>query len=56
VQLRQKFLREHRETTYSALLVSERLYPHLRDVDEIAIERHRRGVPEDIILSELVYE
>jgi hypothetical protein len=55
-QLRQKFLREHRAITYSMLLLSERLYPHLRDVDEIAKERQRRGVPDEIILSELVYE
>ena len=55
-QLRQKFLREHREITYSALLLSEQLYPHLRGVDETAMERRRRGMPEDIILSELVYE
>ena len=55
-QLRQKFLREHRLITYSALLLSERLYPHLRDVDETARERRQRGVSEEIILSELVYE
>ena len=55
-QYRQKYLREHRAITYSALLLSEKLYPHLRDVDEIAKERRRRGVPEEVILSELVYE
>jgi len=55
-QLRQKYLREHRAMTYSALLLSERLYPHLRDVDETAMERKRRGVQEEIILSEIVYE
>ena len=54
--LRQRFLKEHRAITYSALLLSEKLYPHLRDVDEIARERRRRGVSEEIILSELVYE
>ena len=55
-QLRQKYLREHRSMTYSALILSERLYPHLRDVDEIAKARKLRGVPEEIILSEIVYE
>ena len=55
-QLRQKYLREHRAITYSALLLSERLYPHLRDLDVTAKERRRRGVPEKIILSEIVYE
>ena len=55
-QLRQRFLREHRTTFYNTLLLSERLYPHLRDTDETARERRHRGVPEEIILSELVYE
>lgn len=55
-QLRQKYLREHRAITYSALLLTERLYPHLRDVDEIAKDRKRRGVPEEIILSEIVFD
>ena len=55
-QLRQKFLKEHRAIFYNTLLLSERLYPHLRDVDEIARERRRRGVSEEIILNEIVYE
>jgi len=55
-RMRRAFLREHRTITYNTLLLSERLHPHLRDVDEIAQERRARGVPEEIILSELVYE
>ena len=55
-QLRQRFLREHRTIFYNTLLLSERLYPHLRDTDETARERRQRGVPEEIILSEVVYE
>ena len=55
-QLRQRFLQEHRTIFYNTLLLSERLYPHLRDTDETAKERRQRGVPEEIILSELVYE
>ena len=55
-QLRQQFLKEHRPIFYNTLLLSERLYPHLRDTDETARERKLRGVPEEIILSELVYE
>ena len=55
-QLRQRYLREHRTTFYNTLLLSERLYPRLRDTDETARERRQRGVPEEIILSELVYE
>ena len=55
-QLRQRFLREHRTIFYNTLLLSERLYPHLRDTDETARERRQRGVPDEIILAELVYE
>ena len=55
-QLRQNYLKEHRPIFYNTLLLSERLYPHLRDTDETARERKLRGVPEEIILSELVYE
>jgi len=55
-QLRQKFLREHRRTYSSTLLLSEQLYHHLREVDAIARERKRRGVPEEIILAEIIYK
>jgi len=55
-QLRQRFLREHRTIFYNTLLLTGRLYPHLRDTDETARERRRRGVSDEIILSELVYE
>ena len=55
-KLQQKFLREHRTIFYNTLLLSERLYPPLRDVDEIARERRRRGVSEEIILNEIIYE
>ena len=55
-QFRQRFLREHRTIFYNTLLLSERLYPHLRDTDETARERRQRGVPDEIILAELVYE
>ena len=55
-KLRQKYLKEHRTILYNTLLLTEKLYPHLRDTDEIARERHRRGVPEEIILDELIFE
>ena len=54
--MRQAFLREHRSVTYNTLLLSERLFPHLRDVDAIADERRARGVSEEIILAEIVYD
>ena len=55
-QLRQKYLREHLTIFYNTLLLSEQLYPHLRNVDETAKERRRRGVSEEIVLSEIVCE
>ena len=55
-RMRRAFLREHRTIFYNSLLLSEKLFPHLRDVDETANERRQRGVAEEIILSELVYD
>ena len=55
-RMRRAYLREHHPILYNQLLLSERLFPHLRDVDETAEERRQRGVSEEFILSELVYE
>ena len=55
-RMRRTFLREHRTIFYNTLLLSEQLFPHLRDVDETANERRQRGVSEEVILAELVYE
>jgi hypothetical protein len=37
--MRRAYLREHRPITYSQLLLSERLFPHLREVQQDAHER-----------------
>ena len=37
--MRRSFLREHRTITYNRLLLSERLFPHLREVQENAHKR-----------------
>ena len=55
-RMRRAFLKEHRTVFYNTLLLSEKLFPHLRDVDTIANERRERGVDEEIILAELVYD
>jgi len=55
-RMRRAYLREHYPIFYNTLLLSERLYPHLQEVDETANERHNRGVSEEIILNELIYE
>ena len=53
------YLREHRPILYSQLLLSERLYPLCREVDEAADTRLRtiadREQAHEIILAELVY-
>jgi hypothetical protein len=53
------YLREHRPILYGRLLISERLYPLCREVDEVARTRLRaipnREQAHEIILAELVY-
>ena len=38
-RMRKAFLKEHRQITYSRLLLTETLYPHLRETDEAAAAR-----------------
>ena len=53
------YLRENRPVLYSCLLLSERLYPLCREIDEAAANRlaaiPNREISHEIILSELVY-
>ena len=53
------YLKEYKPILYGQLLLSERLYPLCREVDEAAATRLRtisdREVAHEIILSELVY-
>lgn len=57
--MRRAFLREHRRITYCRLIMTEQLYPHLRETDEAAAHRitviKDREMAHEIILSELVY-
>ena len=56
---RQAFLKEHRPILYAKLLLSERLYPLLRETDEAAAHRlaaiadHNQA---EEIINELVYD
>jgi hypothetical protein len=54
------YLKEHRPILYNQLLLSERLYPLCREIDELAAERLAAiGDPEiahEVILAELVYD
>lgn len=57
-RMRRAFLKEHRPVLYSKLLLSECLYPHLREIDEAAenrlAETSDREIAHEIILEELV--
>lgn len=47
-RLRQRYLKEHRPALYSGLLLTEKLYPHLLEIDEAANERM------DILMPQLM--
>jgi hypothetical protein len=57
--LHKRYLKEHRPILYSQLLLTERLYPICRAVDEAAENRLRtitdKEQAREIILAELVY-
>jgi len=57
--IHKEYLKEHKPALYGQLLLSEKLYPLCREVNEAAATRFRtmpdREVAREIILSELVY-
>ena len=55
-RMRRAFLKEHRPTQYSRLLMTEQLFPHLRDVDAICNERRKNGCAESVIVKEIACE
>ena len=59
-RMRRAFLREHRTMLYNELLLTEKLFPHLREIDEAAQTRFdvigNREIAHVIILAELVYD
>jgi hypothetical protein len=55
-KMRRAFLKEHRPTQYSRLVLTEKLFPHLREVDAIADERRKNGCTESIIIREIICE
>ena len=54
-RMHRAYLKEHWPIHYARLLLTERLFPFLREIDETANERRRYGVSEEVILTELVY-
>ena len=57
--MHKEYLRREKAALYAKLLLSERLYPLCREVDEAAAHRlatiENRETAHEIILSELVY-
>ena len=47
-RMRQRYLKEHRRALYNSLLLTEKLYPHLLEIDEAANERM------DILMPQLM--
>ena len=45
-RLRKKYLQEHRPVLWNSLILSEKLYPHLREIDEAANRRLEQMMPE----------
>ena len=45
-RMRQRYLKEHRPGLYSSLILSEKLYPHLLEIDKAANERMDTLMPQ----------
>ena len=43
--MRQRYLKEHRPSLYSSLILSEKLYPHLLEIDRAEQERMDAMLP-----------
>ena len=43
--MQQRYLKEHRPAFYSSLILSEKLYPHLLEIDRAAQERMDAMLP-----------
>jgi len=45
-RMRKNYLKEHRPVLYNSLLLSEKLYPHLLEIERTATARLERMMPE----------
>ena len=45
-RMRKAYLQEHRPVLWNSLILSEKLYPHLREIDETANRRLEQLMPE----------
>ena len=55
-ELHKRYLEQHKPILYSQLLLSEKLYPLCRSIDEAARSRRRLGMSHYDIISELFVE
>jgi hypothetical protein len=53
-ELHKRYLELHRPILYSQLLLSEKLYPICRGIDDAAQSRRRLGMSHDEIVRELI--
>jgi hypothetical protein len=53
-ELHKRYLELHRPILYSKLLLSEKLYPICRGIDEAARSRRRLGMSHDEVVRKLV--
>ena len=44
-RMRKKYLQEHRPVLWNSLILTEKLYPHLREIDETANRRLEQMMP-----------
>ena len=44
-RMRKKYLQEHRPVLWNQMILSETLYPHLREIDETAASRLEQMLP-----------
>ena len=45
-RMRKQYLQEHRPVLWNTMILSEKLYPHLREIDETANRRLEQLMPE----------
>ena len=45
-RMRKKYLQEHRPVLWNSMILSEKLYPHLREIDETANRQLEQLMPE----------
>ena len=45
-RMRKNYLRKHRQVLWNSIILSESLYPHLREIDETANRRMEQLMPE----------